>query len=103
MECNIRQVFRLIDQDGNGVISAEEIKRVLRQNGVACGRTGLGLMNMGTLCSDSISFREFAAAVVEVSHAAGCICLLSIYKSVQIDSCPACRCSIVVGPYFVAW
>lgn len=72
MECNIRQVFQRNDEHGNGVISTEEIRRVLRQNRVACGRTVSGLMNIGTLGSDSISFREFAAAVVEVSHAAGC-------------------------------
>lgn len=67
------QVFERLDVEGDGLISVNELEQVVKQEGLECAQEDVVRLLQGIDIdgSNSLNYREFLAATMEVSNAEG--------------------------------
>lgn len=68
------QVFERLDVEGDGLISVNELEQVVKQEGLECAQEDVIRLLQGIDIdgSNSLNYREFLAATMEVSYAELC-------------------------------
>lgn len=69
------QVFERLDVEGDGLISVNELEQVVKQEGLECAQEDVIRLLQGIDIdgSNSLNYREFLAATMEVSYAEGVV------------------------------